>query len=150
MLKKINVDQLVVGMHIKEFCGSWMEHPFWRTSFIIDDPADIKSLRESSIKEVWIDCNKGLDVAADVPTVSVAETEAQVDAELNQIAESKREIAPTPVAVEIERAAKICAQAKRAVTSMFQEARMGKAVDAASAQKLVRKSPIRSAATPAP
>lgn len=137
MLKKISVDKLTLGMHLKEFCGSWMEHPFWRTQFVLTDPKDIEVIRASSIKEVWIDCNKGLDVAADVPTVSVAETEAQVDAELNQIAESKREIAPTPVAVEIERAAKICAQAKRAVTSMFQEARMGKAVNAASAQKLV-------------
>ena len=137
MLKKISVDKLTLGMHLKEFCGSWMEHPFWRTQFVITDPKDLEAIRASSIKEVWIDCSKGLDVAADIHTVSVAENEAQVDAELNQVAQAQREIAPTPVAVEIERAAKICAQAKRAVTSMFQEARMGKAVNAASAQKLV-------------
>ncbi len=137
MLKKISVDQLTLGMHLKEFCGSWMEHPFWRTAFVITDPKDLEAIRASSIKEVWIDCSKGLDVAPDVQTVSVAETEAQVDAELNHAAEEQREIAPVPVAVEIERAAKICAQAKRAVTSMFQEARMGKAVNAAGAQKLV-------------
>ena len=137
MLKKIHVDQLTLGMHLKEFCGSWMEHPFWRTSFVITDPADLKAIRASSIKEVWIDCEKGLDVAPDVPTVSVAETEAQVEAELTKAAADQREIAPTPIAAEIERATKICAQAKRAVTSMFQEARMGKAVDAGNARKLV-------------
>ena len=137
MLKKIAVDKLTLGMHLKEFCGSWMEHPFWRTQFVLTDQKDIDAIRASSIKEVWIDCSKGLDVASDVPSVSVAETEAQVDAELNQAAEAQREIAPVPIAAEIERAAKICAQAKRAVTSMFQEARMGKAVNAASAQKLV-------------
>lgn len=137
MLKKIPVDQLTLGMHIKEFCGSWMEHPFWRTSFVVTDPEDLKAIRSSSIKELWIDCRKGLDVAADVPTISIAETEAQVDAELNQAAQAQREVAPVPIAAEIERATKICAQAKRAVTSMFQEARMGKAVNAASAQQLV-------------
>ncbi len=38
---------------------------------------------------------------------------------------------------EMARAAKICAQAKQAVTSMFEEARMGKAVDSGNARKLV-------------
>ena len=35
------------------------------------------------------------------------------------------------------RAARICAQSERAVSAMFQEARLGKAVDTAEAQKLV-------------
>ncbi len=38
MLKKISVDKLTLGMHLKEFCGSWMEHPFWRTQFVLTDP----------------------------------------------------------------------------------------------------------------
>jgi len=137
MLKKIKVEQLTTGMHLKEFCGSWMEHPFWRTSFVITDPADIDAILASSIKEVWIDASKGLDVAPDEPVVTVAETEAQVDAELHKAAKAERRLAPIPVSAEIEQAAKICAQSKRAVTSMFQEARMGKAVNTAGAQKLV-------------
>ena len=44
MLKKIAVEQLVVGMHLKEFCGSWMEHPFWRNAFVITDAADIEAI----------------------------------------------------------------------------------------------------------
>ena len=137
MLKKINVDQLVVGMHIKEFCGSWMEHPFWRTAFVIDDPADIRSLRESSIKEVWIDNVKGLDVAPGEHVVSEEESEAQVDAELAIAALDDSARTQTPIAVELERAVRICAESKRAVISMFDEARMGKAVDTHRAKKLV-------------
>jgi HD-GYP domain-containing protein (c-di-GMP phosphodiesterase class II) len=38
---------------------------------------------------------------------------------------------------EIQLAASICSESKRAVVSMFNEARMGKAVDAANAQSLV-------------
>lgn len=137
MLKKITVDQLKVGMHLKEFCGSWMEHPFWRTGFVIVDPKDIKTILASSIKEVWIDVSKGDDVPVGEVAVSQAESEAQVEADLQQAAHDRRDVGPVSTAVELERAAKICAQSKQAVISMFQEARMGKAVDSGGAKKLV-------------
>jgi putative nucleotidyltransferase with HDIG domain len=137
MLKRISVQQLTVGMHLKEFCGSWMEHPFWRTSFVITDPKDIDSILASSIKEVWIDCAKGIDVAPGEQAISESESEAQVEAELLQAAVQVREVTRTPVAAEIARAVKICAKSKQAVASMFNEARMGKTVDTAGAQKLV-------------
>lgn len=137
MLKKITVDQLKVGMHLKEFCGSWMEHPFWRTGFVIVDPKDIKTILASSIKEVWIDVSKGDDVPVGEVAVSQAESEAQVEADLQQAALDRRDVGPVSTAVELERAAKICAQSKQAVISMFQEARMGKAVDTGGAKKLV-------------
>ena len=137
MLKKISVKQLTVGMYLKEFCGSWMEHPFWRNSFVITDPKDIERILASSIQEVWIDSGQGIDVPADEPAISEAETEAQIEAELIQAAEAARETSPVSTSKELARAAKICAQAKRSVTSMFQEARMGRAVDAGNAKKLV-------------
>jgi HD-GYP domain-containing protein (c-di-GMP phosphodiesterase class II) len=124
-------------MHLKEFCGSWMEHPFWRTGFVIVDPKDIKAVLASSIKEVWIDCSKGDDIAVGEVAVSAADSEAQVDAELQQVLVEDREINPVSAAEELERAAKICSQSKRAVISMFEEARMGKAVDVGGAKKLV-------------
>jgi HD-GYP domain-containing protein (c-di-GMP phosphodiesterase class II) len=138
MLKKIKVDQLTVGMHLKEFCGSWMEHPFWRTSFVITDPKDIAAVLASSIKEVWIDTSKGLDVFGSAPGVSEAESEAFVDQQLNEVAEvPTRELGPVSIGAELERAAKICFTSKQAVISMFQEARMGNAVDMGGAQQLV-------------
>ena len=66
--------------------------------------------------------------------ISQSESEAQVDAELNSAASAERERAPVQASHEFARAAKICAQSKRAVTSMFQEARMGKAVDIGGAE----------------
>jgi len=137
MLKKIEVNQLRLGMHLKEFCGSWMEHPFWRTAFVITDPNDIEAVLASSIKEVWIDCDKGLDVAEGETAVSEAESEAQVEAELKLVSDEKRQVAPVSAAVEIERATKICQQAKQAVVSMFEEARMGNTVDVGGAKLLV-------------
>jgi HD-GYP domain-containing protein (c-di-GMP phosphodiesterase class II) len=137
MLKKIAVEHLSVGMHLKEFCGSWMEHPFWRTGFVLVDPKDIATILASSIKEVWIDASKGLDVPLGQAAISEAESEAQVEAQLQQAVEEKREFAPVSMGVEIERAAKICLQSKQAVISMFQEARMGKSVDIGGARQLV-------------
>jgi len=137
MLKRISVDQLTLGMHLKEFCGSWMEHPFWRTAFVLTDAKDIEAVRASSIKEVWIDCEKGMDVAAGESAVSEAESEAQVEAELKLVADGQRQIAPVSAAAEIERATKICQQAKQAMVSMFEEARMGNTVDVGGAKLLV-------------
>jgi putative nucleotidyltransferase with HDIG domain len=137
MLKRIRVEQLQLGMHIKEFCGSWMEHPFWRSRFVLKDPKDLERILASSIQEVWIDSSKGLDVPAGVSAVSVAESEAQVEQELQVAAQAQRQTGSVSVAVELERAAQICRQSKQAVVSMFQEARMGKTVDTAGAQRLV-------------
>lgn len=137
MLKRISVHQLTVGMHLQEFCGSWMDHPFWRNSFVITDPKDIESVLASNIKEVWIDSSKGLDVAPDVTVVSQTESDAQVDAYLQRAVEEHRQVKPMPMDVELQRAARICAKSKQAVASMFSEARMGRTVNSEAAQQLV-------------
>ncbi len=137
MLKKISVEQLIVGMYLEEFCGSWMEHPFWRNSFVIADARDVEAVRASSIKEVWIDSDKGLDVTTEVRAVSLAEAAAQADAEL-VAANAPAHAAPAiSLARELVQAAKICASAQQAVATMFDEARLGKAVSSENAKQLV-------------
>ncbi len=128
MLKKISVEQLRTGMHLHAFCGSWMDHPFWRNKFVITDEKDIALIFESPIKEVWIDAAKGLDVPAG---------EAAVEAEVVPPPAKALEPEKTSFNDEVKRAAKICAKGKEAVVSMFQEARMGKAIEADAAMPLV-------------
>ena len=145
MLKRISVTQLLVGMHIKEFCGSWMEHPFWRSGFVLTDPKDMEAILASSLKEVWIDVAQGLDVAPDAPSVSEDEAKNQIDAELEKAIMAAqpqpvvmvRETMLVSAAEEIERASRICQASKAAVVSMFEEVRMGNAVDVGGAKKLV-------------
>lgn len=127
----------MLGMHVKEFCGSWMEHPFWRTAFVLTDTKDIDTILASSIREVWIDCAQGLDVATGETAVSEAESEAQVEAELNQIIGEQRQVTPVSAAAEFTRAARICKQAKQAMVAMFEEARMGNTVNVGGARELV-------------
>ncbi|HPA90868.1 MAG TPA: HD-GYP domain-containing protein [Quisquiliibacterium sp.] len=71
MLKRIPVRQLRPGMHVHEFCGSWLDHPFWRARFVLSDPAEIARIVESGVQEAWIDTTKGGDVA---PEDAVAAT----------------------------------------------------------------------------
>jgi putative nucleotidyltransferase with HDIG domain len=137
MLKKIHIEDLRLGMHIHEFCGSWMEHPFWRTNFVIDDPEDIRRVAESGIHELWIDVAKGADVVASAPAVSVEEAEVAVTEALTAAAEREEPPIQVSMAEEVARAARICAKSKQAVLSMFQEARMGKAISADAAGEMV-------------
>ncbi|MBU1237066.1 MAG: HD-GYP domain-containing protein [Gammaproteobacteria bacterium] len=137
MLKKIRVDDLRLGMHIHEFCGSWMEHPFWRENFILNNADDVHRIAESGISEVWIDVSKGVDVLASVPATSVAEIEDKVSEALIAAAGQGRPPTQVPMAEEVKRAARVCAKSHDAVVSMFQEARMGKAIDADAAGEMV-------------
>lgn len=132
MLKKIPVTQLTLGMHLQAFCGAWLDHPFWRTQFVLTDPNDLTLIIESSITEVWIDITKGCDVAVSDET---AGTTAITIAELPPEAPVVQEKASFND--EIKRASKIVAKGKEAVVSMFQEARMGKAIEAEAAAPLV-------------
>ncbi|MDY0106750.1 MAG: HD-GYP domain-containing protein [Giesbergeria sp.] len=151
MLKRIQIQHLTLGMYVHEFCGSWMEHPFWRTRFVLDDANDLARIRATSISEVWIDTSRGADVAAGTASLTREEVDARIDTDFSRLEDLPPLVveppAPPPLPAsdrlpasmqsELRRAASICSQAKQAVVSMFNEARMGKAVDSASAGRLV-------------
>jgi len=63
MRKKIAVEELRLGMHVHEFCGSWLELPFWRTRFTLNDAQTLEAARGCGVTHCWIDVSKGLDVA---------------------------------------------------------------------------------------
>ena len=135
MLKKINVEHLRLGMHLYAFCGAWIDHPFWRTKFVLNEVKDLDLIRASIITEVWIDVSRGSDVEQGQATEEADDEIAQDGQHVSDQVSTPPE--KTSMAAEVQRAAKICAKAKDAVVSMFQEARMGNAVDADSALPLV-------------
>ena len=65
MFKKITVQQLRLGMYIHALGGAWIHHPFWRSTFVLDNAEDLQQLKASAVAEVWIDLSKGLDVLDD-------------------------------------------------------------------------------------
>ena len=143
VLKRISVTELLQGMYIHELCGSWMEHPFWKTRFLLSSGKDLQRIRESGIREVWIDTSKGLDLPSGK---TVEEVEVETEAVLLAATPVQPPEAVTPVAKkvqkraleeEVERAAKICASSKAAVLEMFGDARMGRAIEVGHVGELV-------------
>ena len=134
MLKRISVEQLRLGMHIHELCGSWMDHPFWRGAFLLDNPEDLQIILSTGIKEVWIDGSKGLGVEGGEGKQAIA---IEVETTLAQADTTGKMFQRIDIAQEAARAIKICAASRQAVTSMFHEARMGKALSADDALPIV-------------
>lgn len=136
MLKRIAVKDIQLGMFICEFCGSWMEHPFWKTKFLLTDEKDLQAIQSSGIKELWIDVAQGADLNAAVPGKTQEEVERETEAVLLE-AEYSHSKEKTSLEDEIQTAAKLCAKAKEAVIAMFSDARMGKAIQVEQARALV-------------
>lgn len=137
MLKKINVRDARSGMFVHEICGSWMDHPFWKKAFLLAIDEDLKTLKSCGVQEVWIDTEKGLDIESGAVVVTDEEAKARVEAELSKIAKEPMAVPRTPMHEELERARKLQAKSRAAVTSMFQEARMGNAIKVSEAGPLV-------------
>jgi HD-GYP domain-containing protein (c-di-GMP phosphodiesterase class II) len=151
MLKRISVQDVRLGMHLHELCGAWLDHPFWKTKFVLRDGDDLRKLRASSVKECWIDTAKGLDVrptdsgvhlAAASPRPLLSAQPRALSVPLSELgaaaaAAPTRTPATTPLDEEVRRAAALCSASREAVASLFNEVRMGRALDADTCQPLV-------------
>lgn len=138
MLKVVSTKQVRLGMFIQELKGAWIDHPFWKKAFKLDDPSDLKKLQVSVIKEVVIDTSKGLDVVElEVAIEPPVLPENEVPPAINPHPNPMQKPARVSAAVEYEQAKRVINASKKAVASMFNDARMGKAVDAEGAMQLV-------------
>ncbi|MCL4427389.1 MAG: DUF3391 domain-containing protein [Deltaproteobacteria bacterium] len=59
--KKILVEELRVGMFISDLNAPYMDHPFLRNRFMVEDDKTIEKIKESGIRSVYIDPSKGTD-----------------------------------------------------------------------------------------
>ncbi len=116
MKKKINVSDARLGMYIDSLCGSWINHPFWRKSFLLDKQEDLDGLLVCGTKELWVDTDLGLDVGNDIAPESLSpDSEAKTP--------KKIEVEPPVIlSEELKRARKIHTQCRMAVTDMFKMA----------------------------
>ena len=147
MLKKIRVDQVRLGMHLHALEGAWMDHPFWKTRFIIREAEQLKKLQDSVIAEVWIDPGKGLDVVEEVaapapaaaPVTAVARPAALPARPSQRPAPSSTPVPPPSrsFAEEMRTATAVCQKGKAQMEKMFSEARLGRAIDAEACMPLV-------------
>ncbi|MES2337789.1 MAG: HD-GYP domain-containing protein [Pseudomonadota bacterium] len=135
MLLRIDTDRLRLGMFIESLDGSWLDSPFWRRRFLLEDRDDLDRLRACGVG-VTIDTARGLGPApveeATATTVEILDERTvapvePVEAEIPAPPPPRRRVrlaAPS----EIDRAKETVERSKQAVTAMFGEARMGHAV----------------------
>ncbi|HEY8587261.1 MAG TPA: HD-GYP domain-containing protein [Rhodanobacter sp.] len=131
-LKKIPVSRATRGMYVHKICGNWIDHPFWKGSFLISNAKTLHTLQALGDKEVWIDTTKGLDVESAPAAAAPAESHAATIA---------AEPAPTPRRTDfgddVMRAEATRDRAKDVAKALFGEARRGKALSMHAASDIV-------------
>ncbi|MCH6485292.1 HD-GYP domain-containing protein [Pseudoxanthomonas sp. LH2527] len=136
MLKTLDVAELRPGMHVQKLLGPWMQHPFWRTSFVVDEER-LAQLQDSGVEQVVVDLSRGgwdADLQAPVAAAEAAADAAAISSEADAAAPAERRRvllpdAPADFTSELARARRICGEARDAVEAMFREVRMGRGVD---------------------
>ena len=134
MLKKISVDDLSLGMYLHGLCGPWVDHPFWKSKFELCKASDLELLRQSTVRECWIDVSKGVDVVSAVASVTASVIAPAAAATPPPAREPDARVS---LADEIGRAAALVNKSREQMRSMFKEARMGHALDAGECLPLV-------------
>ena len=141
MVLRISSNDLRLGMFIQRLGGSWLKHPFLRSSFLLTNPDDIKRILEAGIKEVWIDEEKG-EALEDSESLALSiEAIVEAPSELHKVSQygnnDIKNIAPTSMEDDINRARKLFKDAKPQVMAMYKDARLGNAIDAQTTFPLV-------------
>lgn len=140
MLRQITIDEARVGMFVHALCGSWFKNPFWRTSFSLRNASDLHKLRSSGVQKFWIDTDKGVDIGATDKAADAGDAESKKQEEVpapESVPFSFPQHAPVTMKNEVARAVKILQNSRNAVGAMFDDARMGRIVNADQALPIV-------------
>ncbi|MEM6050276.1 HD-GYP domain-containing protein [Erwinia sp. P7711] len=123
MIKRIQVQQLRLGMYVHKLEVFWLKHPLVHNDMLLTTDMQIQIIAENDIKEVWIDLAKGRG-----PDKAEAG-----DGSDQHIASCTR----GGMYEEIGQAQAICLNAKGQVMGMFSDARLGRTIDTGSTLPLV-------------
>ncbi|MEG8040469.1 HD-GYP domain-containing protein [Sphingomonas sp. LR60] len=134
MLVTIKTEDARLGMFVHAVAGGWMASPFWRRQFVLTKAADLKKLLEGGIAEIVIDLSKGLGPAAAQPiaaAVAGGVDAVQVEPEASPYPQEPHLPARrrrTPISHE-QRAQAMVDASKVVVKAMFEDVRLGRALD---------------------
>jgi putative nucleotidyltransferase with HDIG domain len=126
MIKKIPIDQLEIGMYIHDLNCGWMDHPFARNRFKVDEVATLNKILGTGVAEVYIDTALGADVrVADTGTVEVGEIEESLADLIDFLPSIIVRLSP---AEEFEHAKDLYANASKLMQDMMRDVRLGKQI----------------------
>jgi len=125
MIKKIPTEELRLGMFIHDLNCGWMGHSFFRTRFMLKKEEDLKKIRETGVRELYIDTEKGLD--AQGPTQEEADSEVA-----KQFLQATNPAAHLPSRTshveELNTAVRIQSEANKVVHGLLTDIRLGKQI----------------------
>ena len=55
MLLHLKPEQVEIGMFVDAFDGRWIDHPFWRSRFLIETADQLARIRASGVNAVIVD-----------------------------------------------------------------------------------------------
>lgn len=148
MLVNVPADEVRLGMFVHGFGGSWMDHPFWRTKFMLSEQVQLEKIRASSVEYVIIDDGKGLapepqdNVHSLRPVAHSPSRETETRAPAPRPAarwqpDPKAFLSPKERAIEFRKASGAINRSKAAVMEAFADARLGKAIRTKKMRSLV-------------
>lgn len=142
MLKKVTSAEVCLGMYIHKFEGSWIDHPFWKARFLLQEPRDLQKIQDSAVTAVWIDIAKGLDcrtpsecspapdpVAVPEPVAAPVAAPAALPAAAPTPETGTAPVAAISCPQEMAQASAVSAHAKQEVARLFQDVRLGQAIE---------------------
>lgn len=158
MLHKIKTSELELGMFVHSMEGSWFEHPFWRSKFVLNDGEQLDNLKSGVVGWVTIDDakGKGLPQSAqrknlssgakeELPSRKRSPADKRLPADrhrsyLPPLAERNgRRLSPRERAAEVRKASTTIKRSRTAVMALFGDARLGNAVRSRKIAPLVER-----------
>lgn len=128
--KKIPVHKLKVGMFVEELDRSWLDTPFWFHKKKIRDQNDIDKFISSGIETIIINTDKGVDVEEESILDQQEKDHLSEKINIPQLAYQESEfIDPVPLNDELPRAKEIKNNVSSVVKDIFNDIRMGKAIE---------------------
>ncbi|KJU86461.1 phosphodiesterase [Candidatus Magnetobacterium bavaricum] len=127
MIKKVKVEDLKPGIYISDLNCSWIMHPFLSNKFKLKGDGQIQKIISLGIAEVYIDTEKGLDVEK---ATTKQDVNANIQKEFREVLETKKPSTQNRVsnAEETKTAILVIKEARKIVSNVMDDVRMGKQV----------------------
>lgn len=156
MRHRIRTSDLELGMFLHSLEGPWLEHPFWRSRFLLTSSDQLEKIRSSGISWATIDDKKGkgLSESASAKTPEKPEPERSrrktVRHDPSPVIARRSNIMPAPQpeirrlsgrerASAVRKASTVIKHSRTAVMSLFEDARLGNSVKSEKMAPLVDK-----------
>lgn len=135
MIRKIAVAQLRIGMFVHDLGNSWINHPFFRNRFKIENASMLNRIIGAGIEFVTIDTAKGLDIEDMAANGDNGEADVEVFNEMSSLAPEV--IARRSSAEEFERAKAVLSNACKMMQDMMRDVRLGKQVSLEQSEPMI-------------